>query len=368
MYWDSVSTAPASPALPSRAPRAAEAAQFLRERLLNGTWPKFLPGELELARQLQVGRNTLRSALAMLEKEGLLKTQMGRRREVVGSMPTAAQPTPHTAVLLLGMPYHTLAPTTLLWMETLRLRLQGAGWDLKMKVDSAAFRHSPATALETLVSEQPEAVWILHRSTLAMQRWFETRGLKAVIAGTQHQGISLPQVDTDYRASSRHAAARLAALGHRHMLLMTSRVELAGDAESVAGFQEGAGQARVEVVTHNETPAGVIATLRHALEARPRPTALFVLRADHLATAQTWLLAQGYGIPAQISVISRDDEPFLQHLHPEPARYQRSAEVFAKKLARLVTACGEGRSLRTDSPLLMPDFLRGETVGPAPQR
>ena len=358
----------ASLPLPTRPTRAVEVAFFLRECLIKGTWPRYLPGEMELARQLQVGRNTLRAALAQLENEGLIKTQMGRRREVTGCSLKVSEPSLQTALLLLSSPPHTLASSTLLWMETLRLRLQGAGWHLQMKVVSAAFRQNPTQTLETLATEHPHAVWILHRSTLAMQRWFENQGIKTVIAGSQHAGISLPQVDTDYRATSRHAATRLTALGHQKLVIVASKVKLAGDAESIAGFQEGAGTAHVQVMTHQDTPASVIAGLRRVCAQTPAPTALFVLRADHLATVQTWLLGQGYHIPGQISLISRDDESFLHHLHPEPARYRRSAETFAKKLARLVISCGEGRSARGTSPLLMPEFLRGETLGPVPTR
>lgn len=357
-----------APALPRRSSRAVEAAAFLRERLLAGAWPRLLPGETELARQLQVGRNTLRAALGQLEAEGLLKTQMGRRREVTGHLSPQKEEGDQVAVLLLGMPYHALASSTLLWMEALRLRLQGAGWTLRIQVESAAYRRVPARVLEGLVAEQPGAVWVLHRSTATMQQWFEKQGLRAVIAGTRHSGSSLPQVDTDYRAASRHAAARLTALGHRHLVILAPKAQLAGDSESIAGFREGAGQAGVEVATHNDTVDGVIASLRQAMNQRPAPTGLLVLRAEHCATCLTWLLQQGVSIPGQVSLISRDDEPFLQHLHPEPTRYRRSAETFAKKLARLITTCGDGAAGVAAAPLLMPDFVKGGTLGPVARR
>lgn len=357
-----------TPALPRRASRAVEAAAFLRERLLAGAWSRLLPGEAELSRQLQVGRNTIRAALAQLETEGLLKTQAGRRREVTGILSPILKDRSQVAVLLLGMPYPALASSTLLWMEALRLRLQGAGWTLRIQVESAAYRRSPGRVLERLTAEQPGAVWVLYRSTATMQQWFEKQGLRAVIAGTRHAGSSLPQVDTDYRAASRHAAARLTALGHRHLVILAPKTQLAGDSESIAGFREGAGQAGVVVATHNDTVDGCLASLRQVMKQRSAPTGLLVLRAEHFATCLTWLLQQGVSIPGQVSLISRDDEPFLQHLHPEPTRYRRSAETFAKKLARLITTCGDGSPCRTSAPLLMPDFVKGGTLGAAARR
>ncbi|SKA89117.1 regulatory protein, gntR family [Prosthecobacter debontii] len=338
---------------------------FLREQIQLGTWPQTLPGELELAKQLQVGRNTIRSALALLELEGWLTTRAGKRREVTGKIaPTEAAR--QTAVLLLAVPFHALSSTTLLWMEALRRSLEGIGWQLLTEVESAAYRRSPSTALEALAAKHPGVVWVLHRSTLAMQRWFETRRLPTILAGSRYAGVSLPQVDTDYRAVSRHAASRFVALGHRHLLVVGSRTALAGDEESITGFQEGAGPATVSLAYHNETPDGVVAVLRQSLEARPLPTGWFILRADHFATAQTWLLQHGVRLPAQISLVSRDDEPFLQHLYPEPTRYRRSAEAFARKLHRLIISGGKNGPLTHETPRLMPDFIRGATLGKAP--
>jgi DNA-binding LacI/PurR family transcriptional regulator len=357
-----------TPALPRRAARAMEAANHLRQRLLSCAWPRLLPGEVELARQLQVGRNTLRAALAQLQIEGLLKTQKGRRREVTGHLTPQEDARRQVAVLLLAMPYHGLASSTLLWMEALRLRLQGAGWTLRIQVEGAAYRRAPGRVLDRLLAEEPGAVWVLYRSTTTMQQWFEKQGGRSVIAGTRHVGSALPQVDMDYRAASRHAAARLTALGHKHLVILAPRAQLAGDSESIAGFREGAGAAKVEVITHNDTVDGVVATLRQMSKQRPSPTGLLVLRAEHCATCLTWLLQQGVSIPGQMSVISRDDDPFLQHLHPEPTRYRRSAEIYAKKLARLITTCGDASPLAAAAPLLMPDFVKGGTLGAVARR
>lgn len=355
-----------SSALPRRASRSAEAAEHLRQLILAGTWLGLLPGEMDLARQLQVGRNTVRSALSQLEDEGLLKNRMGRRREVVTASHLPVPKVSNKAVLLLAVPYHALAPSTLLWMEALRLDLQGAGWLLQIQTEPAAFRRNSAAVLSSLTAASPGTVWILHRSTAAMQQWFQQQALPAVIAGTQHAEITLPRVDTDYRATSRHAAARLTSRGHRHLAVLTSKEGLAGDVESLAGFREGSSGNEVAVITHNNTPAGVIAALRPVFEGSRHPTALFVLRAEHFATALTWLLEKGVSIPAQVSLVCRDDEPFLQHLHPEPTRYRRSAENFAKKLSRLVTSCStDRRAGKLPGTLLMPEFLPGGTLGPA---
>ena len=142
-------------------------------------------------------------------------------------------------------------------------------------------------------------------------------------------------------------------------------VSFAGDDESLAGFREGAGDARLQIHLCNDSKASVIKALRSMLSSSPRPTALFVFQAGHAATALTYLSQQGVTVPAQMSLLSRDHEPFLTHLVPEPARYERQPEVFAKKLAHLVTALGDGVPRKKAQHLLMPTFVRGETLGRA---
>jgi hypothetical protein len=353
------------PRLPRREPLPLTVAAFLRERLERGEWARHLPGELELARELQVGRNTIRAALAVLETEGLLRSASGRRRELLKPMRSPRPQLEKVAIMVMPTPLHTLAPTTLLWMDALRSRLLGAGWRLQTVVDPAAFRRAPVPALESLVTRHTAAVWILFRSTAAMQRWFEKRQLCSVVAGSCHTGVSLSQVDTDFRATSRHAATRLVALGHSRLAVLAPSVPFAGDDESLLGFQEGAADACTQIYPCNDSKSGVIKALRTLLMSAHKPTALFVFHAGHAATALTFFSQQGLKVPEQITLISRDHEPFLSHLVPEPARYERQPEVFAKKLAHLVTSLGGGVPPKKTRHLLMPTFVRGETLGRA---
>lgn len=347
-----------------------EVVACLRERLARGDWAGVLPGEMELARELQVGRNTIRAALAVLEKDGLIRTATGKRREVVGKVSKVRQPLVKVAVILLPAPWQSLPAATLLWMDALRSRLHGAGWQLQTVVAAAAFRRTPAAVLESLVARHPGAVWILYRSTVAMQRWFEKHQPDTVIAGSCHAGVSLPQVDIDYRATCRHAAGRLTGMGHQHLAVLAPVTSFPGDEESLKGFREGAGKAEVSVLPTHDTRASVIQSLRTLLSGGELPTAIFTFEARHAATTLTYMARQGVAVPEQMSLLSRNDDPFLTHLVPEPARYERQPEAFAKKLEHVVIALGTGVPLKRSRHLIMPTFVRGETLGhpPVPQK
>ncbi|BCJ31492.1 winged helix-turn-helix domain-containing protein [Actinocatenispora sera] len=62
-----------------------QAADVIEARIESGEWPVRLPGEIELSRDLGVGRNTLRHALRLLADRGVVKILPGVAVYVVKS-------------------------------------------------------------------------------------------------------------------------------------------------------------------------------------------------------------------------------------------------------------------------------------------
>lgn len=343
--------------MPQRVSLIEQAAAVLRERLDYGEWSLSLPGEIQLAAELQVGRNTLRAALAILESEGRISRTNGRRRAIKGQ-PQKAGPHRRQVFLILSRPMGEFTPSTMLWIAETHKRLERLGWNFQMRIEPAAYRKRPYSHLSSMTAEAPGAVWILHRSTLAMQRWFQDAGLTVVLAGSRHTGITLPEVDADFRAVSRHAAGRFVAYGHRNLAILRPDDAFAGDSESVAGFQEGAIGALVRDIQFPNKPQGVMRAISQLLQSAHPPTGLYILHPEHCVTAISFLLRKGVSVPGQLSVICRDDEHYLAMLSPEPTRYRRNPEAMARKLASLVARPSfAGKSIR-----IMPIGVPGETL------
>jgi len=350
------------PPLPRRHSLIAETAAVLRQRIEAAEWSLHLPGEIELAALLQVGRNTLRSALAILEGEGYLMTAKGARRRII--MPLNKAPAGQHAVMLMSRPERDFPPATAQWIEGTRARLESSGWSFRVVIEPLIYRGSPASRLEKMTESQPGTTWILHRSTPAMQRWFQERGERTILAGSRHEGIHLPRVDIDYRAVSRHAAGRFLARGHERLAILRPEGHFAGDAECVAAFRDGAGSAAVLELHCRQGAAGVIEALRPLTE-KPHPaTALYVLHADHCVTALSFLQHAGLAIPDDISVICREDAPYLALLCPEPARYRHSTATFSARLASLVTHFDHPTTGTRRPALIMPCAIEGATLSP----
>lgn len=350
--------------LPRRLSLIDETAAVLRQRIAAGEWTAHLPGEFELASLLQVGRNTVRSALRLLETEGILRSRNGIRREILPH-PSSLPPL-QRAVLLMAKPENEFPPSTSAWIGDLRNRLEALGWTFHLVVEPSAYRGTPSAILRSLTEPLRGTVWILHRSSPAMQRWFQERKLAAVLAGSRHAGIVLPQVEVDLEAVSRHAAGRFLARGHRRLAVLRPDGPFAGDAACVAAFREGAARAEVVELRSKGGTFGVVAALQGMLRSPRRPTGLYVLHPEDCVTALSVLQHAGVAVPRELSLVCREDEPYLAFLFPEPSRYHRSTRTFAARLASLVTRPDLRASGPHAVPLVTPRAVDGATLAEAP--
>ena len=87
------------PKLPQRVSLAEVTAQSLRESMQSGHWQGYLPGERELCECLQVSRSTMRTALAALERDGILEVAERQRRRI--KLPNAGKPAANSQVIAL---------------------------------------------------------------------------------------------------------------------------------------------------------------------------------------------------------------------------------------------------------------------------
>jgi LacI family transcriptional regulator len=175
-------------------------------------------------------------------------------------------------------------------------------------------------------------------------------------------------VDLDHRALCRHAAGVLLGLGHRRIALIAERTRRAGDVASELGFIEGIRasphpDAEPIVVWHEPSVESVSTALRRLTEHR-KPTALLVANPYFYLTITSRLAQMGWRIPQDVSVLSRDEDPFLSFLLPLPARYTIPAHVFARRLLRPVLEFIETGSVSTRSVSIMPQFIRGDSIAP----
>jgi len=333
----------------------AQVAAVLRREIAAGRWPDSLPGERSLAARLRVGRRTVRAALAILRAEGLLSTTARRPSTPATTPERTAGGGRLKVALLLPEPIGTMRHLTALWVHYLMTALQGAEGVLEVFHGRRFFGSGSSRSLEQLVADNPAECWVLGRSSLAMQRWFARSGVPAVMAGGAHPGIPLSSVDMDHRALGRHAAGVLARRGCQRAVLFLGPARQVGDAECEAGLAD-AGSPSVHSVFVKETPEAVVAAFARALQQSPAPTGFLFASSFAYLAARSWLEA-GPTPGEPLTLLARDDEPFLSHLRPPPGRYSVPPEKFAAAIYRAIRQRLAGAAPRATR--LMPEFREG---------
>lgn len=356
--------------VPHRPSLAEQTANTLREALQKGLWRERMPGERELSRQLNVSRPTLRLALDELRREGWLKNVPGRARVIVRRASGQAVQRSQVVGLLTPLPLQEVSPFALCWMDKLRELLSAAGLQLEIHSGRRWYSRRPEKDLAALTHQMPAAAWVLFVTNERMQRWFAASDLPGVLSGSSHAGIDLPSVDFDYRAVCRHAAGQFLLRGHRRLVLLIQASGAAGDEESEAGFLEalhskaGAGVTPI-IARHDGTPEGILHRLDAILGQKPVPTAFLVARSMSALLVASELMRRGIRVPQDAAVIARDSDHFLAYFSPALARYRADPDVHARRLARLVIQLARGALQRSRQIRIMPEFLKGESLGEA---
>ncbi len=353
---------------PQRLSLVAQTVAILKEHIASRAGGEKLASERELCHQLGVSRMTLRAALGKLAREGLLRSSQGRRREVAVAGPSSPSATTGRDVVVLSpLPLQGVEPRVLFWIDELRDALAKENFRLDFVNQRNCYTEHPHRALEELATRLRPAVWLLYLSTPTMQDWFFARRLPAVIPGSRYEGVRLPSVDVDYRATCQHAVGRFLAKGHRCFALLNPKSVAAGDLESEAGFRQAGAAAgptiEALISKHDGTVTGICSSLDRLLSRAKPPTAFLVSRPTHALTALGHLIQRGLRFPKDAVLIARDHDSFLEHVVPSVARYQTDLVLFAHRLSRVVLEITSGGDARAHDHRLMPSLLPGQTLG-----
>lgn len=347
---------------------AMQVAQAMRGEIAAGAWSQALPGERQLAERFQVSRKTVRKALAELRAEGLLQTERSRGTVLVTHRKRRPPPSQRIA-LLLPEPLEVSRPFTALWVNRLMGLLQETGHPLQIFHGAKYFGADAARSLARLTTNHAARCWIVARSNRPLQEWFAASGLPALVCGSAHPGVALPSVDIDHRALCRHSAALFLRHGHRRLALFLEHGGHGGDLESEQGLREGLASAadapEPMVCTPERSAASIIREVRRLLARREPPTGMLLSNSYSYLTVLSYLGSLGLRVPRDMSIVSRDEETFLRFMHPTPTFYSTPPAKFAAALHQALKRILAGE--RTAFAIrIMPDLVKGESVGPAP--
>jgi DNA-binding LacI/PurR family transcriptional regulator len=352
--------------MPARVNLVVECARVIRLRIVEGEWQGILPGERSLAENLEVGRDTVRLALQLLEREKVLSpARAGSKRSI--RIPANQHPVSKSVNLRIGIlsprRLEQLSQPMLLEVDHLRRALTGKGDSLELFAPAWYEQKNPAKRLAQLVKDEPCSAWILFRSSAHIQRWFEESEVPCLVRGYPQANIHISHLDVNWEATARHAAGRLWRLGHRRVGILIPTEMLGGVQAAVKGATElGEPDFSVVEIPENGTVEGGILALSRAFALKNPPTALIATRPRQVATAMTWLASKGIRIPTQISLISIAHEPFLDYLVPAISGYRVDPETVSKQVIRRIGSLVAGDPGRGGHSWITPEVVKGASI------
>ena len=342
----------------------------IREGIAQGRWDEWLPQERLLADELCASRSVIRTALVFLKLEGVIESFQGKGNRIVKKPAGPRTPAPRRRTIGLLTPgsLNEMRPVVTLRMEEFQQQLLKENCAFQIVESKSCFKKHPENALANLRAHYAVDCWVLRLSTKPMQAWFQANQVPAVVLGCCHDGVSLPFVDIDRRALSRHAVGTLIKAGHRNFVLFISKESNGGDLENERGYLEAVDDAKshydlkASIVRHEESIEGVSLKIDKILAQKPRPTAIFVAHTAYYLTVACELARRGLKIPQDISLITQAGGSYLNYMVPKPAGYEIDSQKFSRKLFTVVMATLQREAVSARQSVILPTYLPGDSI------
>lgn len=325
-----------------------------------------LPGERVLAARLQIGRDTLRQALKLLEEGGHVSPRkQGKSRNIIASRQQTEGKSLKKVAFVSPKHLGELPSWMLVEVDILRELLSQNGFQLELINPGVFHLKNPGHRLKKLVDRSNFDVWILYQCPAPLQLWFQKEGLPTIIRGYPHEGVELPFLDEDWDAAAYHAGLTLARRGHRHVGLLMPNTKLAGLAAAERGLRRAIEAEGINGSVHSIVDQMEAASTKRALgnvfQRKNPPTALVATRSRHVITSIGWLASHRLRVPQELSLIALCYEQWFEHLHPEISHYHADPNSLARSLVRRILAVAEGLG-ETSKKLVIPEYNERNSV------
>lgn len=337
----------------------------LRGEIVNGHLSGAMPGVNRLVAELGVGTKTVLAAVEELERQGFLKDQGPRRpHRIVLPEGERKKQTLRIAIL-----HHEPLEMALGYMTELQYLLQQAGHDafftgkclIEMKMDVAR--------VARLVRQTEADAWVIQSASKEVLEWFVTAGIPAFALFGRRQDLPIPGVGPDKVETFRVIVRRMAALGHRRMVLLTlkmRRLPVPGTSEQVFLDElaaQGIPPSPYNLPDWEESPEGIHTILDTLFRVTP-PTMLLLDEAYLFHAVKHYLSQRGIRVPEDVSLICTDPDRTFAWCRPSFSHIMWESNRVIRQVVRWAANVSQGKAdLRQ---MVTPaKFVEGGTIGRA---
>ena len=355
--------------IPKRTSLADQTAAGILKALEDGAWAEYLPSERRLCEVFQVSRPTIRGALRSLAKSGRVEIHQGRRTRLLAQPTRATGPRSRLVGLITHEDISHVTPSSYQLVSKMQAHLAEHGYSVEILVCPAVSPRAQRRKLEAFLRQYRVCCCVLLSVNNHLKQWFAERKFPALVLGSCDAGVQLPSIDIDFRSICRHAAGVFLRHGHRHIAIVLPNTQIGGDLASERGFEEAVTQwnltaqepSRAIIVRHNGTAQNITSRLDAIFNSPHPPTGLLVVKPLHVYIVIIYLLQRGLAVPNTVSLIARDQDYVFEMVDPPITHYKYQGDVFVHRLTRLVLKLINQGSLKPETILLFPDYVKGGT-------
>lgn len=352
--------------IPERRSLIDQTLEAIRSRIEAGVWEERLPGERYFCELLQVSRPTVRSALEILEREGMISVVQGTNRVLNRAAAFKDNAVTDRHVVVLSPDSRSrMHPSALYQVDKMHTHLEKVGLGLSVESPAWLRYQNPEPYLEKYVAKSSASCWALFSVTEKVQRWFSKKGIPALVSGSCYEEVALPSVDFDYASVTHHAVSTLLGKGCKAVTLFVPGQLRPGDVTTLEAFKKATlhqPEVQSAVIRIAQEQKAFEQQLDVIMNGATGKQGLFVFNALRTLHMVTYLLKKGCRIGSDFAVISRDDDFYLEYLVPAPARYRLLKDAFANRFCKKLLQLAQTGNVGTRNTLIIPEFYAGETL------
>lgn len=340
--------------------------QALRDGLREGRWQGTMPGRNHLAAELGVNHKTVKTALAILEREGLLESHgPGRRRSIVGKSPL-----PPVARRVMILAYEKNDHQTDYLIAIIH-RLQAAGHWAGFATKSLCDLGLDVNRVARFVAKAEADAWVVVAGRKDILEWFASQPLPAFALFGRSARISIASAAPDKSEAMLGLVDRLVGLGHRRIVMLVRedrRVPTAGafERQYLARLEShGIHTGNYNLPDWGNDPDALRRSLDLLFRHTP-PTALIMDDTMIFPAVVQQLARLGISAPENISLACTDSSTSFEWYRPAVTHIAWNHSAVISRVVSWASRLGIGKDDRRLTRIRA-TLVPGGTIGPVPK-
>lgn len=339
-------------------------ASHLKEELRSGRWSGTMPGQARLVAELGVGTETVRNALAQLEREGFLVSRGKRMRRRIERPAESGRRRLRLAIL-----HYEPSDVSNLCLSELRHQLGEAGHTVLIAPKTLMDLGMDVQRVSRMVSKTTADAWVVVAGSSEVLEWFAGQPTPAFALFGRLMQVPLASTSPKKAPAYAELIARLVALGHRRIVYLVREERR----KPTPGFLErffldelrsqGMQTGPYNLPDWENNPKGLQAVIGALFRHTP-PTALLVSEVAMFHAVRDHLARMGILAPQHVSLICSDFDSSFEMCSPTIAHIRWDHRPVMRRVVQWANHLASGKEdLRKTATLAK--FVPGGTIGPA---